>query len=895
MEIEGVEQQIFLQPEMAIVGAVYSVNGYTGHVVLTTSDLENTSDYQTSTDVAALISAHNTSEEAHPYIQALISAKQDPIVAGNGINVSDENVVSVDTTVVATQQNLATEVTNRENADIALQGQIDAISASSDVVDIVGTYAELQSYDTSKLKDNDIIKVLQDSTQGNATTYYRWSTTTQTFTLIGQEGPYYTKAAADAQFVPQTRTINSKPLSANITLTASDVSALGQSDIVQTTGASTTKVMSQNAVTTALATKLDSSSVPDGFFDGEATVSPTPGTSLEIENAIKVKTVELQGDTQQQTYTGKNLFDISKVLTNGTNLVNNDDGSITASLATGSVGSSPNTLGTYCPSLQVGDTVSLSFTTTGSINYVYLGSPASQAWVKNANKTITQDMLNAPVYWYGGTGNTAITYSDIQVELGTSVTSYEPYVGGVPSPSPDYPQTVSVVTGTQTVTVTGKNLFDRASAEENKLLAWVTGTTSNEAGSLVSDYIPVTPTTKMIFTYNAQVMFYNSAKDYLGALQTDGITIGKSGAGGGTFKKITVPDIEEIAYMRLGFRKPLNPAGIDLLTADIQVERGEVATTYESYQSKSYEVDLAGDNLFDISKVISNSTSLVNNGDGTLTVTAYGTYAASPNTLSAFCPTLQAGDEVVLIADTTSSNKFVYLAGTNTRWNFGEKRTILASDLTSGVLWYSNNATTPATISNIKVAKPIELYKIGDYQDYIYKSGDDWYIHKDIGKSIVTGDSSESWLAQTTNTGYMYRLALADVGSVPAGEIANLISDYFTPTTSGVIYNITSGGYIAQLTTSGYIRFSIGDTTNKLSEFRTWLGTHNTTVYYALATATDTKITDSMLISQLEELASATLYRPTSNIVVSGNLPAILGITAYTDNLSGIIEILANS
>ena len=784
MEIEGVEQQIFLQPEMAIVGAVYSVNGYTGHVVLTTSDLENTSDYQTSTDVAALISAHNTSEEAHPYIQALISAKQDPIVAGNGINVSDENVVSVDTTVVATQQNLATEVTNRENADIALQGQIDAISASSDVVDIVGTYAELQNYDTSSLGDNDIIKVLQDSTQGNATTYYRWSTTTQTFTLIGEEGPYYTKAAADAQFVPQTRTINSKPLSANITLTASDVSALGQSDIVQTTGTSTTKVMSQNAVTTALATKLDSSSVPEGFFDGEATVSPTAGTSLEIDGAIKVKAVELQGDTQQQTYTGKNLFDVSKVLTNGTNLVNNGDGSITASLATGAVGSSPNTLGTYCPSLQVGDTVSLSFTTTGSINYVYLGSPASQAWVKNANKTITQDMLNAPVYWYGGTGNTAITYSDIQVELGTSVTSYEPYVGGVPSPNPDYPQTVNVVTGTQTVTVTGKNLFDRANAEENKLLAWVTGTTSNEAGSLVSDYIPVTPAEKLKFTYNAQVLFYGASKDYIGALQTDGTTVLPSGGGGGNFNRITVPSLSDIAYMRLGFRAPYS-SSVNLLTANIQVEKGEVATTYDPYQGQSYTVDLGS----------------------------------------------------------------------------------------------------------------IELCKIGTYQDYIYKSGDDWYVHKAIGKVVL--DGSETWSRAGLTTGARYFSVRNDIGlrSVNS-DGSDIMSDKFIGVDYVTYYGIGGITGISHNTyqSNNYIQLffaidSFGDTT----ALKNWLSIHNTTVYNALATATDTKITDSTLTGQLDALLSAQLYPEYTVISSNGDLPAILGITAYNSNLNGIIEVLAST
>lgn len=464
MEIEGVEQQIFLQPEMAIVGAVYSVNGYTGHVVLTTSDLENTSDYQTSTDVATLISAHNTSEEAHPYIQALISSKQDPIVAGNGISITGGNTVAIDTTVVATQQNLATEVTNRENADIALQGQIDAISASSDVVDIVGTYAELQSYDTSKLKDNDIIKVLQDSTQGNATTYYRWSTTTQTFTLIGQEGPYYTKAAADAQFVPQTRTINSKPLSANITLTASDVSALGQSDVVQTTGTSTSQVMSQNAVTTALATKLDSADVPAGFFDGPATTSPTPATSVELNNVLKLSELELLGDTSQDTTTGKNLMPVSSYDTSiarstflptlelpaGTYNISFDITSIT--LGT-------NTSFDLRLSLRDSDgvghnIVTVTINASTQLNRVNKTFTISYDAVQDARSNIG---IIQTAYDAGG----RVAVDNIQIEAGSESTTYEPYTGGAPSPNPDYPQTVEVVTGEQTISVSdGTNSTD---------------------------------------------------------------------------------------------------------------------------------------------------------------------------------------------------------------------------------------------------------------------------------------------------------------------------------------------------------------------------------------------------------------------------------------------------
>ena len=112
---------------------------------------------------------------------------------------------------------LATEVTNRvnavsgeatmrANADNNLQSQIDAITAASDVTDIVGTYAQLQDYDTTGLPDKSIIKVLQDESRENETTYYRWVITggVGAWVLIGEEGPYYTISQADSKFATQT-------------------------------------------------------------------------------------------------------------------------------------------------------------------------------------------------------------------------------------------------------------------------------------------------------------------------------------------------------------------------------------------------------------------------------------------------------------------------------------------------------------------------------------------------------------------------------------------------------------------------------------------------------------------------------------------------------------------
>ena len=145
---------------------------------------------------------------------------------------------------------IATEAETRDAADLDLQGQIDAISSASDVVDVVGTYAELQAYDTSKLSDNDIVKVLTDETHDDAISYYRWNDTTNAFTYIGSQGPFYTKSETDATFVPQTRTINGKGLNSDVVLTAADVNALPASTVIPTVNDATLTIQ-KNGTTVA--------------------------------------------------------------------------------------------------------------------------------------------------------------------------------------------------------------------------------------------------------------------------------------------------------------------------------------------------------------------------------------------------------------------------------------------------------------------------------------------------------------------------------------------------------------------------------------------------------------------------------------------------------------------
>ena len=87
--------------------------------------------------------------------------------------------------------NLASMAANKGYVDAKsadLREQINKIAARSDVDDVVGTKAELDSYDTSKLTDGDVVKVLTDETSNNITTYYRW--TNSSWTLVGQADHY---------------------------------------------------------------------------------------------------------------------------------------------------------------------------------------------------------------------------------------------------------------------------------------------------------------------------------------------------------------------------------------------------------------------------------------------------------------------------------------------------------------------------------------------------------------------------------------------------------------------------------------------------------------------------------------------------------------------------------
>lgn len=195
----------------------------------------------------------------------------------------------------------------------------------------------------------------------------------------------------------------------------------------------------------------------------------------------------------------------------------------------------------------------------------------------------------------------------------------------------------------------------------------------------------------------------------------------------------------------------------------------------EETQKYEYWVKLTGANLFDITKVITYSGLLTNNGDGTLTVTpnpgSAGVCGEVPNTLRDFCPELISGKTYHLSADTTGTMKYIYLLGTNIVWYFGRQRTITDTDLESTVYFYASGINTEAVISDIMITEvegaDYEPYRLPQTVlltsdrpltkwDKLEKRNGVWGWEYGSAEIVFDGSDDEAWIRYNNANGGFY-------------------------------------------------------------------------------------------------------------------------------------------
>lgn len=198
------------------------------------------------------------------------------------------------------------------------------------------------------------------------------------------------------------------------------------------------------------------------------TASGNPISVNITDNAGKIESLKLDGDTYQQTYTGKNLFDKNSVAAG------------TALLQDGTTISNAN----WCVSDYIPVTAGSSYTLSGMLitptsvynafydeNKTFISSAARPEGNTTYTAPSGSHYMRICLYDYATGGGQRVYETPVaMLEAGATATDYEPYVGGQPSPNPSYPQPIQTVTGEQTVSINGTDYsIDLGSIELCKL------------------------------------------------------------------------------------------------------------------------------------------------------------------------------------------------------------------------------------------------------------------------------------------------------------------------------------------------------------------------------------------------------------------------------------------
>lgn len=660
------------------------------------------------------------------------------------------------------------------------------------------------------------------------------------------------------------------------------------------------------------------------------------GSEIQIDNEAgaraSIQDLEIQGDTHQQTYSGKNKFNLVDRTSFGITGKNNGDGTVTISgTATNSGGfaimdaSQVIPAGTYTLSISKSLPFLINLSITGGVSFRI---PAGDT---SATTTLAQSYSTAYLFMAMTSGTTYNETFGIQLVAGSTPDyNFEPYVGGIPSPNPDYPQAVQTVTGEQTVTVNGKNLLnlDSVLPTVNPGLNIVEQNSNN---LLLEAVVDSGNYNNANYRLNLRDIGANVGETYTISADISGAYTGANGASirilknnsaagndilarcSGEPATFTIPEgttsIGIFFYVRQGSAPAI---GSTASFTNIQLERNDSATVYESYKGiQAYIVDLRGKNILNISDFemggLSNgnptpSTFRINNALHAIAVQPNTTYTLSAQLVSPVQGFRVGIHEIdrngVFLRDlgwkqlgtgaftmTTNSDTYYLkivgsLSTTSTNVTTGgTENTTACTTVTEFMRGCTLMLEKGSTATTYEPSNPIELCKIGNYQDYIYNSGDDWYVHKETKKVIY--DGSEGWVRSTYEGTNNFYILDSDAALVGGTSLPPIFSDMFTRKAIADCWNMGNEfNAIAMYNNSGQIRvFFPQSLANTVDAFKSWLNTHNVVAYYAIATPTDTKITDATLIGQLEALGAMRLFIGENNLLVSANgtnLPATL-------------------
>lgn len=635
----------------------------------------------------------------------------------------------------------------------------------------------------------------------------------------------------------------------------------------------------------------------------------------EINNVLPrpINGLQLKGNTYQQTYTGKNLlktkYPYSAINNNGVTCTISEDGTITLN------GTATNRADFNCYEILTPLIANKKY----SLNLIYISGSyngtlgiynedGNHSWTGwDMGISSSQGMKNYSIYhtydwnWQSSVSivrafkDTVYNNYKFKLQFVADVNydyDFEPYVGATKSPNPDYPQSIENVTGLQTIDVVGKNLLPYPYTDTTKTVNGITFTDLGDGTIKVNGTATANASFRLLgsssqqYTINGnyiyggltsdirvQVVHYNPGYTVLGKSIGSSVQINKNTYTTG-YIEIVVQNGQVVNNQII---KPMLT-----LTQD---------NVYEEYKGQSYEINL-GKNLFDkdnanlIDGQITSNKTLDTSTGKTLWIPCKPntTYTLSKITSNRS----RAGSSKELL--TTSNTLTNYVAESTPIDNDRYKATITTGPQDKYLYFTYRNTSDTEILDSIQIEvgsqatsyseyfTPIELNKIGDYQDRIYKQNNKWYIEKKIGKIVL--DGSESILTNKNMT-YVYQFIVENYANQTNiyDNNALVMSNYFKYK-KGDPTNSTNEDYIWQF--QNFLVVDIRkEITPTLNDFKTWLSNNKPEIKYILATPEITEITNTDLIEQLDSIELLKGYNYVS--IYSDNLVSGLSINYQSE------------
>lgn len=301
---------------------------------------------------------------------------------------------------------------------------------------------------------------------------------------------------------------------------------------------------------------------------------------LEDSDNGKIQDMFIYGRSEQKQYKGYNLLkDENVIVFNDGNYICSNQKYLnegTIEIVTGE---------TYTFSLGVVSTdgqIKLFDDSNNLIKSIYISNKRIFTFI------VPENVVSMSYYAKITTDSTAsLEKAKAMLIVGSEELAYEPYVGGIPSPNPDYPQEIRNVLN-PSVMICGKNLIQCEDGKEYKL----SDTTSNYIGVLVNYSGKINTQKGKKYTISFEYETSNPGIFCLNAFQnviTGNLLVKDNNIKSGK-NKIAVTFVAEGIIKKgclyIQFRRTIQDELFEITIRNIQIEEGEECTEYEPYKEQ---------------------------------------------------------------------------------------------------------------------------------------------------------------------------------------------------------------------------------------------------------------------------------------------------------------------